>query len=145
MAAATNFWLVLIERSLRVVSIPHIVFAFLSRNGWVMRVLCRLETREIFYAHFFHHFQKGYVIFELMSFLNGSSYKNEIGRKWKLFQRGFQSSHNYPSYLAILVNKWMLTYLAALFSTKIVQFVTERFLPFHFKSKKNKVGGTWRS
>ena len=38
MATATNFWLVSIERSLRVVSIPHIVFAFLSKNGQDMRV-----------------------------------------------------------------------------------------------------------
>ena len=35
MAEPTNFWLVSIERSLRVVSIPHIVFAFLSKNGWM--------------------------------------------------------------------------------------------------------------
>ena len=71
---------------------------------------------------FFHHFQKGNVIFELMSLLNGWSYKNEIGRKWKLFQRGFISYHNYPSYLTILVNKWTLTYLEALFSAKIVLY-----------------------
>ena len=38
MAKATNSWLVSIERSLRVVSIPHIVFAFLIKNAWVMRV-----------------------------------------------------------------------------------------------------------
>ena len=69
---------------------------------------------------FIHHFQKGHVIFELMSLLNGWSYKNEIGRKWKLFQRGFISYHNYPSYLTILVNKLTFTYLATLIMIKIV-------------------------
>ena len=75
---------------------------------------------------FIHHFQKGHVIFELMSLLNGWSYKNEIGRKWKLFQRGFISYHNYPSYLTILVNKLTFTYLATLIMIKIVY----RFIPF---------------
>ena len=53
MAKATNFWLVSIERSLRVVSVPHIDFAFLSKNGGVMRVSVQPHASYIILKHFY--------------------------------------------------------------------------------------------
>ena len=52
-AEATNFWLVSIERSLRVVSIPHIVFAFLSKNDWVMSVSVQPHASYMILKHFY--------------------------------------------------------------------------------------------
>ena len=42
--------------------------------------------------HFFRHYQKGQVAFNSLSFLNGWSCKNKLGRKWKLFQCGLRRS-----------------------------------------------------